>query len=232
MNDDDPLLAVLDRLTIDHIVRTAVEDGPDHIVTHHGLIPQLRAQIASDIGGGGNASASPETRVPINTDALVRYQAIEKAISARHQELVGGPSGLYPENDLRRWFGAFTDALRSGLKMDQNYRDELKALQRWELSILDGFEPPATKELVDEPCPLCGFTFYVDNRDRQDMRRRVALTITYRAGDMERSTAQCGVCTEGRWYGIMGLRSLSFTLEETRKEREFAASETVPADAE
>lgn len=228
MTEDEPLLAVLDRLTIDHIVRTKVEDGPDHIVTHRGLIPQLRDQIASDIGGGGNASASPETRVPINTDALVRYQAIENAIAARHRDLVGGPSGLYPEQDLRRWFLAFTEALRANTKGDEDYRDELRTLLRWELSILDGFEPPATKELVGEPCPHCGFTFYIDNRDRQDMRRRVALTITYRAGDMERSTAQCGVCSEGRWYGLIGLRSLSFDLEDARirKENECLTSDS------
>jgi hypothetical protein len=213
MTEDDPLLQVLDRLTIDHQVRVPVEDAPDYIATHKGLIVQLREAVASDIGGGSNAGADPNTRVPINTDALVRYQAIEKAISARHNDLVGGPSGLYPENDLRWWYAAFVEALRAGRMNDQNYRDELHTLTRWETSILDGFEPPRTKELVGDACPHCGFDFYIDNRDKQDMRRKVALTITYREGDMERSTAQCGVCDEGRWYGLMGLRSLSHDLE-------------------
>lgn len=210
---DDPLLIALDQLTIDHQVRVPVEDGPDYIATHEGLIVQLRKAVASDLGGGANASAAPNERVPINTDALVRYQALEKAISARHQELVGGPSGLYPENDLRWWFASFTEALRAGRKTDQDYRDELRTLSSWVRSILDGFEPPRVKELVGDACPKCGFEFYTDNRDKQDMRRKVALTITYREGDLEQSTAQCGVCEEGRWYGLMGLRALSHDLE-------------------
>ena len=210
---DDPLLLALDRLTIDHTVRVPVEDGPDYIATHKGLIVQLRGQIASDLGGGANASAAPNERVPINTDALVRYQALETAISARHQSLVGGPSALYPEKDLRDWYRAFNEAIRAGTKTEHDYRYELRTLERWELSILDGFEPPKVKELVGDPCPFCGFTFYVDNRDKQDLRRRVALTITYREGDLERSTAQCGVCEEGRWFGLMGLRALSNDIE-------------------
>ena len=212
MTEDDPLLAVLDRLTIDHIVRTPTEDGPDHIATHKGLIPQLREAIASDLGGGGGAGASANERVPLDADALVKYQQIEVAISGRHQDMVGGPSGLYPENDLRWWYAAFVKALQAGKRTDQDYRDELHTLERWEHMILDKFDPPRRKELMGDRCPECGFDWYVDNSDKADLQRKVALTITYREGDLDRSEACCGVCKE-RWPGLIGLRALSYALE-------------------
>jgi hypothetical protein len=210
---DDPLLLALDRLTIDHTVRVPVEDGPDYIATHNGLIPQLRAAVASNLGGGSGAGAAGNERVPIDADALVKYQQLEEAVSARHQALVGGPSGLYPENDLRWWYAAFTRALQAGTKTDADYRYELRTLEGWVRMVSEKFEPPRKRELVNDKCPECGFAWYVDNTDKSDPQRKVALTITYREGDLEGSEAQCGCCKQ-QWHGVMGLRALSYAIEE------------------
>lgn len=212
MTEEDPLLLVLDRLTIDHTVRTPVDDGPDHFATHKGLIVQLREAVASDLGGGSGAGASANERVPIDADALVKYQQLEEAISGRHQSLVGGPSGLYPESDLRWWFAAFTKALQAGTKTDDDYRYELRTLQSWERMILDKFDPPRKRELAGEKCPECGFDWFVDATDKHDKQRKVALTITYRDGDLEASEAACGCCKQ-QWHGVMGLRALSYAIE-------------------
>jgi hypothetical protein len=209
---EDPLLSVLDRLTIDHQVRVPVEDGPDYIATHKGLIVQLREAVASDLGGGGGAGASASERVPLDADALVKYQQIEEAISARHQSLVGGPSGLYPENDLRWWYGAFAKALQAGRKLEADYAYELRTLQGWERLILAKFDPPRKRELAGEKCPECGFDFYVDNADRADPQRKVALTITYPDGGLDEAEAQCGCCKK-QWHGLLGLRELSYAIE-------------------
>lgn len=222
---DDPLLLALDRLTVDHTVRVPVEDGPDYFATHKGLIPQLRAAVASNLGGGSGAGAAGNERVPIDADALVKYQQIEEAISARHQSLVGGPSGLYPESDLRWWFAAFTRALQAGAKTDSDYRYELRALEGWVRLIEEKFEPPRKRELAGDKCPVCGFDFYVDNSDRADPQRKVALTITYREGDLDASEAQCGCC-KTQWHGVMGLRALSYAIEENDTPDE-TASEVV-----
>jgi hypothetical protein len=214
MTEDDPLLQVLDRLTQDHQVRVPVEDAPDYIATHKGLIVQLRDAVASDLGGGGGAGASPNERVPLDADALMKYEQIEEAISARHHSLVGGPSGRYPENDLRWWYAAFTRALQSGQKLEHDYQYELRTLQGWERLILDKFDPPRKRELAGDTCPECGFDWYVDATDKHDKQRKVALTITYREGDLDASEAQCGCCKK-QWHGIMGLRELSYAIEES-----------------
>jgi hypothetical protein len=210
---DDPLLLALDRLTIDHTVRVPVEDGPDYIATHKGLIVQLREAVASDLGGGGGAGASASERVPLDADALVKYQQIEEAISARHHSLVGGPSGRYPENDLRWWYAAFMKALQAGTKLEADYTYELRTLQTWERIILAKFDPPRKREMAGEKCPECGFDFYIDNTDKADPQRKVALTITYPEGDLEASEATCGCCKK-QWHGLLGLRELSYSIEE------------------
>lgn len=213
MTEEDPLLLALDRLTIDHTVRVPVDDAPDYFATHKGLIVQLREAVASDLGGGGGAGASASERVPLDADALVKYQQLEEAISARHQSLVGGPSGLYPENDLRWWYAAFTKALQAGTKTDADYRYELRTLEGWVRMVSDKFDPPRKRELAGDSCPECGFDFYIDNTDRTDPQRKVALTITYRDGDLDTSEATCGCCKK-QWHGILGLRELSYAIEE------------------
>jgi hypothetical protein len=212
MTEDDPLLQVLDRLTQDHQVRVPVEDAPDYIATHKGLIVQLREAVASDLGGGGGAGASPNERVPLDADALMKYEQIEEAISARHHSLVGGPSGRYPEDDLRWWYVAFTKALQAGTKLESDYAYELRTLETWERIITSKFDPPRKRELAGDKCPECGSDFYVDNHDRNDPQRKVALTITYREGDLDASEATCGCC-KTQWHGIMGLRALSYAIE-------------------
>ena len=209
---DDPLLIALDQLTIDHQVRVPVEDGPDYIATHEGLIVQLRKAVASNLGGGSGAGAAGNERVPIDADALVKYQQIEEAISGRHQSLVGGPSGLYPEADLRWWFAAFNRALQAGTKNDSDYRYELGVLESWVRLIQDKLEPPRKRELVNDKCPECGFAWFVDATDKADPQRKVALTITYREGDLDASVASCGCCKQ-QWHGVMGLRALSYAIE-------------------
>jgi len=225
MTEEDPLLEVLDRLTQDHQVRVPVEDGPDYIATHKGLIVQLRDAVASNLGGGSGGGAAGNERVPIDADALIKYQQIEEAISARHQSLVGGPSGLYPENDLRWWFAAFNKALQAGTKNDSDYRYELGVLSGWVRLIEEKFEPPRKRELVNDKCPECGFAWYVDNSDKTDPQRKVALTITYREGDLEASEASCGCC-KTQWHGVMGLRALSYAIEESDTPTEKVAEVT------
>lgn len=213
MNLDDPLITALDQLTIDHQVRVPVEDGPDYIATHEGLIVQLRKAVASDLGGGGGAGASPNERTPIDADALVKYEQLEEAISGRYQSLVGGPSGYLPENDLRFWYAAFCRALQAGQKSDDDYRYELRTLESWVRMILDKFEPPRKRELAGDKCPECGFDWFIDATDKNDKQRKVALTITYREGDLDASVASCGCCKQ-QWHGVMGLRALSYAIEQ------------------
>lgn len=211
---EDPLLEALDKLTVGYIVTTVLDDGTKHYERHEALIPTLRLAIASNLGGGSQAGSAGNERIPIDADALQKYEAIERAISDRHQALVGGPSGLLPENDLRLWFAAFTQALRGSTATDDDYRYQLSALQGWVRIIEEKFSPPRRRELDQDKCPVCGFQYYIDNTDRTNPERKVALTITYREDQgLEASEASCGCC-KTVWRGVLGLRALSGLLEQ------------------
>lgn len=220
----DPLLDAVDELTIEHVVTSPVGDGKNHYERHEGLIKQLREAIVSDIGGGGGGKA-PRERIPLDADALLKYQQIELAIGERFRDLCAGIPGLYPEETLRSWYVAFANAHRAGQVSDAAYDDELRAMRSWVRIILEKLSPPTKRELVGEQCPECGFAWYdtvvnVGQGPKSgerwlDVDRQVALTVSYRPddkGSLDGSFAKCGCCNHV-WMGTTGIRALAYVLE-------------------
>lgn len=205
------LIDVVHRLTSVHPVETQLEDGPTHKQFHEGLIKQLRAAVVSDIGvagGGGARSASP---TPFDEDAWQKYAAIERAIQERIHPTV---PGLYPEDDLSTWLPSF---LAASDTTEQAIRNELRVFRGWEWMILDKFDPPRRRELLED-CPMCHQTWWVDNRDRENLQRRVCLVVTWRPGDVHRVTADCTYCDvigddRAHWDGELGLQELRWDLD-------------------
>jgi hypothetical protein len=214
------LIDIVDRLTATHPVvtrddcacRVCRTFGGPHREDHDGLIPQLRASIVSSIGASGAGSSSGGSASPFDEDAWQKYNAIERAVGDLRPDRV---PGAYPEQDLREWrtwFLARNDVTETAIA------DQLRILRGWEFMILDKFDPPRRPSLWNTPCPICGFDWWVDRRDLENIRRRVALTITYRPGDLARSSADCSFCAavgdpRGHWEGLQAIHELAWDID-------------------
>lgn len=243
MTTTDLLLDVVDRLTIEHIQTTKLDDGTNHYERHDGLIKQLRNAIASDLGGTGSAGKDPRERIPLDADAMLKYEQLETAIGARFKEMCQGIPGLLPEDNLRAWFVAFMNAYRAGDITETGYLDEVRILETWARVVTEKLDPPTPLELFDkdgqpEVCPECGAGWYELilnsgrlNRavmDREgvvhtfwyEKERRVALTAFCSPGESGALTAsfvRCGCCNHV-WLGARDIRHLAYDLEHKAEE--------------
>ncbi|MCU1418690.1 MAG: hypothetical protein JWP32_2864 [Schumannella sp.] len=230
----DPLLDAVDTLTIQHVVTTRLDDGKNHYESHDGLIKQLRDAIASNIGGSAGGKPARE-RIPLDADALTKYEQMEVAIGERFRGLCEGIPGLLPEDTLRAWFLAFSNAHRAGTGSDASYEDEVRTLQSWVRTIEEKLSAPTVRELFDqsgqpETCPECGAGWYevilnrgilerfpdgTVKRRWYEKERRIALTASYTPDDkggLTASFARCGCCGHV-WMGSQGIRALAYELE-------------------
>lgn len=234
----DPLLDVIDKLTIEHIETTRLDDGTNHYERHDGLIKQLRDAIASNLGGGSAGGKDPRERIPLDGDAMVKYDQIETAIGERFRALGQGVPGLYPEDTLRVWYRTFTNAYRAGQVSDAGYDDELRTMEGWARIITEKLSPPTPLELLDtdgQPavCPECGAGWYevilnsgnlpkphtdadgTVHTKWYEKERRVALNASYSPDDhgtLTTSFVRCGCCNHV-WMGTQGIRALAYELE-------------------
>lgn len=230
----DLLLDAVDELTIVHVVTTTLDDGLKHFEKHDGLIKQLRDAIASNLGGSAGGKA-PNERIPLDADALTKYEQMEIAIGQRYGELTGNVPGLLPEDNLRGWYLEFTNQYRAGDITNDTFDDELHTMQSWVRVITEKLAPPTVRELVGSSCPECGFAWYdtVLNAAKPatrraedkawnwvDADRKPALTVTYRPDDqggLTESFAKCGCCNHV-WMGAAGIRALAYEIEATMPE--------------
>lgn len=215
MTHTDELLDVIDVLTIEHVVTTVLDDGSKHFERHEGLIQQLRAAIASNLGGGASRNA-PSSYVPLDADAMEKYDQIEHAIGERFRELCEGIPGLYPEQTLRQWYQAFANGVRAGKISEAEYVDQVHTLLGWVRMIEEKMSPPVTLELANSECPDCGCAWAFEKLGGAETERKVALTVRYKPdgrGGLEEATAQCGACGQ-LWKGSQGLRELAYDLEQ------------------
>lgn len=214
MQSDD-LLDVIDTLTIEHVVTTVLDDGSKHFERHDGLIRQLRAAIASNVGGDGAGKLASQ-RIPLDADALEKYDQMEREIGDRFRELCEGIPGLYPEQTLRQWYQVFANGVRAGKISEAEYADQVHTLQGWVRIIEEKMSPPVTLELANSACPDCGCAWAFEKLGGSETDRKVALTVKYKPdehGGLEEASAQCGAC--GRvWKGSQGLRELAYDLEQ------------------
>lgn len=246
----DPLLDVVDKLTVSHVVTTQRDDGKNHYESHDGLIKQLRDAIASStVGLGSGAGQSAHERIPLDADAMVKYEQIEEAIGEWFRANCDGIPGMLPEDNLRAWYLVFTNAHRAGTISDTIYDAHVHALEGWAHTIEEKLSAPTVRELFDqhgqpEVCPECGAGWYTAilnsgtlvkpvtdrsgtvHRFWYEKERRVALTASYtpdERGGLTASFARCGCCGHV-WMGSQGIRALAYDLENPN--RESADSET------
>lgn len=223
----NPLLDAIDKLTTVHVITTKLDDDSTHHEHHDGLIPQLRQAIASNLGGGAGGKPARE-RIPLDADALTKYQQIEEAIEQRYVDLLETAPELYPEGNLRAWYVAFAQTHQPSTadRPDREYDDELATMESWARTINEKLSPPTIRELLGEACPDCGFSWFdtllnagkpETGKERWfDVDRTVALKVTYRPDDrggLTKSFAKCGCCGHV-WMGASGIRELAWTLEQ------------------
>lgn len=232
LSDRANLLDALDYLTIEHIVTTRREGAPPHNEKHEGLIKQLREAVASSIGGGAGGKPARE-RIPLDADALTKYEQIEAAILERFVTRSLGVPALLPEDNLRKWYVLFMQTAT-----EEAITDEWHTLSSWQRTIEEKLSPPTVRELAGQECPLCGHAWYTtllnaavaDGRNPKhrdlshmndpawhwvDEERKPALTVTYRpdmTGGLTESFAKCGNCNHV-WLGAAGIRALAYGLE-------------------
>lgn len=248
----NPLLDAIDDLTIVHIITTPnipILDGTGkqtgektHYEKHDGLIKQLREAIASDIGGTAAGKPSNE-RIPLDADALQKYEQIEKAIGEKYVALLKKVPGLYPEKNLREWYIEFTNQHRAGKLSDETYDDELKVMQSWVRIVTEKLSPPTILEIPNEQCPECGFDWYLtvlniskrelrinpkdtdwvnkksidDEGSRNWVERELkpALTVTFKPDGKGGLSASFAKCgcCNHVWLGSKGIRALAYEIE-------------------
>lgn len=245
----DPLLDVIDKLTIEHVETTRLDDGTNHYERHDGLIKQLRDAIASNLGGGSAGGKDPRERIPLDGDAMIKYDQMEAAIGERFRAICAGVPGLYPEDTLRDWYREFTNAYRVGEVTDAGYDDELHTMESWARIITEKLSPPTPLELRDsngQPalCPECGAGWYevilnsgklakpytdaegIRHTNWYEKERRVALNAAYQPDDhgtLTTSFVRCGCCNHV-WMGAQGIRALAYELEHQNDNAEAASA--------
>lgn len=240
-SDRENLLETLDTLTRPHHLPTVLTaEGKTKTVypTHEGLIKQLRNAIASSLGGAAGGKPARE-RIPLDADALIKYDQIEAAILERHTEYSNAVPALLPEDNLRAWYVLFMVTAT-----EQAITNEFRTLAAWQRIIEEKLSPPTVRELAGEKCPECGLAWYdtvlnasvVDGRNPKhldkghekdpdwywvDEERKPTLTVTYRpdyTGGLTQSFAKCGNCNNV-WMGAAGIRALAYTLENVIPEK-------------
>lgn len=206
----DDLADLVDKLTTGTIITTILGDGTKHQEFHEGLIPQLRASVASSIVGGAAAGALPNERLPFDADALELYQGIECAIGEQFVELGLGVPGLLPELNLRR-IHAYLD--------DEDAETAARTWRRWSATIEDKFDPVRTLTIT-EPCPVCGAVTW-KSPSGDIMADPVVIEFRGKSTDAEpdisdavarcRATTEDGTCS-GYWAGEQEIRALRWGL--------------------
>jgi hypothetical protein len=207
----DDLLDAIDRLTIGYTVTTVLDDGSKHHEHHDSLIAQLRAAIVSDVGSGVGGSQARE-RVPLDVDALTRYENLEGQVGAFLLEWSGErpKRGTELEKTLRKAYVAFI-----GKAGDKDVQRAEKRWGGWVRQIEEKLDGVNRIELM-APCPVCNFQWYVN----ADGRQEVALQVVYKPdgqSGLSETFALCRFCeyteTPSMWKGVSRLRELAYQLE-------------------
>lgn len=204
------LIDLIDRLTTGTIITTTKGDGTKHHEYHDGLIPQLRAAIASDVAGFGGAGKAPNERIPLDADALELYQNIEREIGDHYAELNLGVPGLYPEKNLRTIYAHLND---------EDAETAARVWRRW-VTTIEGKFDPARPLTITDPCPECGATTWT-SPNGDTMANPVVIEFRGKSTDGEpdlsevtarcRATTPDGPCA-GYWTGEQEIRSLRWSL--------------------
>jgi len=236
-HDNDPqtrLADALERLTREHRESVSM-DGKQHWSRHDALLAQLRDAVTGNIGGAGGSAQSKNQRTPIDPDALEKYLALVNRIRDFTAKWTGQrerPVNERPEKTLSEGYRALHREIGHGRVPDSVMRAVAAEWEAWALSIEEKLSPPTTIELVNQPCPECGFAWFeeVVARDRTskdrtrawtERDRRVALTAAYRPdglGGLSKSYVRCGCCGEV-WQGDRGIRFVAHELENVFLER-------------
>lgn len=196
-----------------------------HPKWHDGLISQLRQAIASSVVGGAVAAGS-KAGVPLDSDALEKYDNIDRTIGEWYVSAGLGVPGVLPEENLRALYAHVWQDAVDGI-IDA-------VIRGWRVMIEEKLDPPKPFELIDlhtnvpESCPDCGMGWYevVTNSGEKhpgnpqggrwyEKERRVALVARYRTdgrGGLDRTVVECGCCgwqARGRYE----IRALAYDLE-------------------
>lgn len=194
------LLAAVDRLskpTRLHQPKGSPAEGST--VRHAPLLAQLRDAIVSNITSGGGRSLASQ-RIPLDPHALATYDRIEGGILDAHAFATGKPAPLHPEQALRAWYVAFTQAGPPAATVEA----WAAKVDSWANDIERLLDPPRRLELLDTPCITCGKAETID----ADGNLVTAVVAEWRTIDetpkIEQTT--CRAC-QAVWEGPHGASS-------------------------
>jgi hypothetical protein len=184
-------------------------------VTLSPLIRDLREAITSNIGAAGGGGALQSQRNIIDADALELYDSLEMRILTSYKAITSAMPFLMPEQNLRQWFIAFTNAHRAGKASEDELLEQLNLWSGWVRKIEDKLFSPTTLE-VTSPCPIpeCGRRWAIQGGDSVP-----AVIVEYRkpaaegANALARSVARCRACGHV-WRGDAKLRELRFLIDQ------------------
>jgi hypothetical protein len=226
----DILHDVVDKLTIGQstTILQEFENGKRATkVTIPPLIELLRESISSSSSGAGGGSL-PDERNVLDSDAAEKYDRIVSNILSAFRMATTAKPFASPEQNLRQWFIAISNAHRAGKVNDDELFKWANRWGRWERTIDDKLFPPTTLE-VTSPCPLCGHR-WATNSDGDSIP---AIIVEYRKPQSERinslskSFAKCRHC-ETVWRGDTRLRFLVYSMDNPQhaEQAQFQDSET------
>ena len=216
----DDLLALVDRLTMQHrsTVGVETEDGGEAKVTikHDPLLDQLRAAVWSEKRNRPGAGGIPSERNVIDSDALEQYEKISAQIARLYKETTSAAPFATPSENLRSWFVAFKMQIEMQKVSSQIAHEKLRKVAAMVSAIETKLNPPTILEIT-APCPRCGVAYGND----QDGVYRRAIVIESRVAEqksLDKSRARCVACG-AVWVHGRGMRQLRWEIDQAEETR-------------
>jgi len=208
------LLAVVDRLTTEHLSTFTVEIDNETVtktVRHEPLLQQLRNSVLSSIGARPHSGGLASERSVIDSDALEQYHNVQESIIDLYKTVTDALPFETPEKTLRQWYIEFSNRARSGKVSHDVVHKTYVKLSKIAKGIENKLNPPTILEITS-PCPRCGIAY---GKDQYGVYRH-AVIVESRVSDsrsLEHTKARCVACNSV-WVHARGMRQLRWEIDE------------------
>lgn len=207
------ILALVDKLTMPHIVEHQVEQGSKLIrskVQHEPLLDQLDELIASSSGSAPGGGALSSERNLLNADCLELRDAMAEQIKQLYMDLTSSRPFPTGKQNLRQWFIEFRLQHSLGKVSPQRMTMAYRKVNSMVLKIDAKLNPPTVIEIT-APCPRCEAKYGFDD-DGVYRRAVIVESRVYQENSLDNTRAKCVGCG-AVWVHGNGMRQLRYEID-------------------